>query len=107
MDKIINMIECHIKLYFMLQNKMIEKLNDLKPKERTDEVANIIFKEMLGYRSGYTKGLSGFVIPKPTSSKMLAQVEHLVHKNDRHKNLATQYKIELDEPKMNVQLLMV
>ncbi|XP_040987079.1 uncharacterized protein LOC121234974 isoform X3 [Juglans microcarpa x Juglans regia] len=88
-------------------NTMIEKLHEMEPEKRTDEAANIIFRDVLGHRSGYARGLGGSVIPEPRPSSMSAQVEHLAQENDKHKNEAMMYKTELDDLKREVRQLLI
>ncbi|XP_040987080.1 uncharacterized protein LOC121234974 isoform X4 [Juglans microcarpa x Juglans regia] len=89
------------------KNTMIEKLHEMEPEKRTDEAANIIFRDVLGHRSGYARGLGGSVIPEPRPSSMSAQVEHLAQENDKHKNEAMMYKTELDDLKREVRQLLI
>lgn len=47
---------------------MVEKLNGKDSEVDVDEAAAFIFKEVLGFRSGYAQGLGHSVIPKPPPS---------------------------------------
>ncbi|XP_042991353.1 uncharacterized protein LOC122318221 [Carya illinoinensis] len=88
-------------------NTMCEKLYEIQPEECTDEAAKTIFRDVLGHRSGYTRGLGGSVITETRPSAMLAQLEHLGQENEKHKNEALMYKTELDEMKRDVRQLLV
>ncbi|XP_035546773.1 uncharacterized protein LOC108993919 isoform X2 [Juglans regia] len=88
-------------------NNMIEKLDEMELEERTDEAANIIFRDVIGHRSGYARGLGVSVIPEPRPSSMSAQFEHLAQENEKHKNEAMMYKTELDDLKREVRQLLV
>ncbi|XP_035542018.1 uncharacterized protein LOC118349727 [Juglans regia] len=88
-------------------NTMCEKLDMIQSEEHTDEAANIIFKDVLGHRSGYTRGLGGSVIPETRPSAMSAQFKHLAQENEKHKHEALMYKTELDELKRDVRQLLV
>ncbi|KAF5468841.1 hypothetical protein F2P56_012957, partial [Juglans regia] len=90
-----------------LYNNMIEKLDEMELEERTDEAANIIFRDVIGHRSGYARGLGVSVIPEPRPSSMSAQFEHLAQENEKHKNEAMMYKTELDDLKREVRQLLV
>ncbi|XP_042962028.1 uncharacterized protein LOC122296414 isoform X1 [Carya illinoinensis] len=46
-----------------LYEKMVEKLNEMQPEERTKEAAAAVFREVLGRRSGYERGLGEKVMP--------------------------------------------
>ncbi|XP_042975628.1 uncharacterized protein LOC122307079 [Carya illinoinensis] len=88
-------------------NTMCEKLDEIQPEERTDEAAKVIFRDVLGHRSGYTRGLGGSIIPENRPSAMSAQLEQLAQENEKNKNEALKYKTELDEMKRDVRQLLV
>lgn len=51
-----------------LQNHMIERLNEMETDENINEAAASIFKEVVGFKSGYAQGLGHSVILEPFPS---------------------------------------
>ncbi|XP_042982960.1 uncharacterized protein LOC122312424 isoform X2 [Carya illinoinensis] len=47
-------------------NEMVSKMDGLEPDQRNDEAASIVFREVLGHRPGYARGLGEMVIPEST-----------------------------------------
>ncbi|XP_042963674.1 uncharacterized protein LOC122297630 [Carya illinoinensis] len=45
-------------------NQMVEKMNAKEPDTRTDEAAANIFREVLGHRPGYSRGMGHSVMPE-------------------------------------------
>ncbi|XP_042986896.1 uncharacterized protein LOC122315171 [Carya illinoinensis] len=79
-------------------NLVVEKLNEKDPDEEIEEVATSIFKDILGYKFGYAKGLAHSVIPNrfPSMQKNKAFV-CLVKENEWNKTCAEMYKSKLDQ----------
>ncbi|XP_042974305.1 uncharacterized protein LOC122305925 [Carya illinoinensis] len=46
--------------------EMVERLDGLEPEQRTNEAAATVFREVLGSRPGYSRGLGEMVIPNST-----------------------------------------
>lgn len=94
---------------------MAAKMLELEPKKRTKEAAAAIFKEVLGHKSGYARGLSEMVIPEssrqaadPESSRQAAdaQIAELTERAEMFEKAASDYKDQLDDLRANVMLLM-
>ncbi|XP_041025373.1 uncharacterized protein LOC121265768 [Juglans microcarpa x Juglans regia] len=92
----------------MLEEKkeMIGKMDGLAPEQRTDEAAASVFREVLGQRPGYARGLGEMVIPKSTRQRdrerereYLALIEKHKKDADNYKKDAEVYKTQLDEVK--------
>ncbi|KAG7995286.1 hypothetical protein I3843_01G101700 [Carya illinoinensis] len=47
-----------------MRDKMAANMSKLEPEKRTKEAAMTIFKEVLGQRLGYVRGLGKMVIPE-------------------------------------------
>ncbi|KAF5458195.1 hypothetical protein F2P56_022249 [Juglans regia] len=47
-----------------LYHKMVGKLSDLEPEVRTTEATTWVFRDVLGHKSGYAKGLGEMIIPE-------------------------------------------
>lgn len=78
-------------------NLMVEKLKEKDPEEDVDEVAAAVFKDVLGFRSGYAQGMGHMVIPDPSPSmKKSKAFVRLAEENERNKTCAEMYKSKLD-----------
>ncbi|KAF5465369.1 hypothetical protein F2P56_015382 [Juglans regia] len=60
---------------------MVGKLDTLEPEKQTDEIATGVFKEVLGHRPGYARGLGEMVIPESTRQRFIGTRER-VHSFD-------------------------
>ncbi|XP_035543151.1 uncharacterized protein LOC108990421 [Juglans regia] len=99
--------------------KMVDKLDDLEPERRTEDAAASVFREVLGHRPGYARGLGEMVIPESTRQRdrerekeYRALIEQ--HKKDadtykkdaeNYKKDALNYKTQLDEMRDEVRAL--
>ncbi|XP_040998793.1 uncharacterized protein LOC121244686 [Juglans microcarpa x Juglans regia] len=86
--------------------EMIGKMDGLAPEQRTDEAAASVFREVLGQRPGYARGLGEMVIPESTRQRdrerereYLALIEKHKKDADNYKKDAEVYKTQLDEVK--------
>ncbi|KAG2675739.1 hypothetical protein I3760_12G020000 [Carya illinoinensis] len=78
-------------------NLMIERLNEAESEENGDEAAAEVFKEVLGFKSGYAQGLGHSVIPDPSPSlKKNKAFIRLAEENERIKNSSDNYKTQLE-----------
>ncbi|XP_035541034.1 uncharacterized protein LOC108980022 [Juglans regia] len=70
-------------------NMMVELLNEMPPEDAGDDNANAnaVFKEVLGSRSGYVRGLGHLVIPEPSES-LLSNREFIRLREENEKNKA-------------------
>ncbi|XP_042941711.1 uncharacterized protein LOC122317775 [Carya illinoinensis] len=67
-------------------NMMLERMNEMEPEDNNDENANAVFKEVLGSRSGYARGLGHLVIPEPSQSLLSnREFERLREENEKNK----------------------
>ena len=85
---------------------MAAKMSELEPEKRTNEAAATIFKEVLGQRSGYVRGLSEMVIPESSREAADAQIAELTERAERFEKAASDYKGQLDDLRANVMMLM-
>ncbi|XP_042960974.1 uncharacterized protein LOC122295785 [Carya illinoinensis] len=86
-------------------NKMAANMSKLEPEKQTKEAAMTIFKEVLGQRSGYVRGLGEMVIPESSRQATDAQIAELTERAERHEKEAADYKGQLDDLRENVMLL--
>lgn len=76
---------------------MVERLNEGEVDGNNDEVANALFKEVLGQRSGYARGLGHSVILDPSPSlRNNRDYQRICEENKRNKNNAYLYKSKLE-----------
>lgn len=102
-----------------MQKEMVGKIDGLDLEQCTDEAATSVFREVLGHRPGYVRGLGEMVIPESTrqwdfqrEKEYLALIEK--HKQDtdnynkdakNYKKDADKYKTQLDAIQDEMQLL--
>ncbi|XP_042969139.1 uncharacterized protein LOC122301833 [Carya illinoinensis] len=86
-------------------NKMAANMSKLEPEKQTKEAAMTIFKEVLGQRSGYVRGLGEMIIPESSRQATDAQIAELTERAERHEKEAADYKRQLDDLRENVMLL--
>ncbi|KAG6722725.1 hypothetical protein I3842_03G174300 [Carya illinoinensis] len=85
---------------------MVGKLDNLEPEQRTDETAAGVFREVLGHRPGYSRGLGEMVIPESTRQRSLAREKEYLALIEKHKKDAESSKSEMEAMKANMQLLL-
>ncbi|KAF5458749.1 hypothetical protein F2P56_022756 [Juglans regia] len=74
-------------------NMMLERMNEMEPEDNTDDNANAVFKEVLGTRSGYVRGLGHLVLPEPSQSLLSnREFERLREENEKNKAEAEGFK---------------
>ncbi|XP_042975529.1 uncharacterized protein LOC122307003 isoform X2 [Carya illinoinensis] len=78
-------------------NLMVERLNERDLNENIDEAANAVFKEVLGQRSGYARGLGYSVTPESSLSlRNNKDYQRISEENEKNKNRADLYKSKLE-----------
>ncbi|KAG2680007.1 hypothetical protein I3760_11G078000 [Carya illinoinensis] len=78
-------------------NLMVERLNERDLDENVDEAANAVFKEVLGQRSGYARGLGYSVTPEPSLSlRNNRDYQRISKENEKNKINADLYKSQLE-----------
>ncbi|XP_042978654.1 uncharacterized protein LOC122309295 [Carya illinoinensis] len=94
-------------------NEMVRKMDGLEPEQRNDEAAASVFREVLGHRPGYARGLGEMVIPESTrqrNTQKEREYQALIekHKTDaeNYKKDADHYKTKLDEVMGQMQVLL-
>lgn len=92
------------RCFVNVQKRMQSRLDVLEPEQRTDEVASTVFREVLGHRPGYARGLGEMVIPESSRQhdrlkmqQYLAEIERQKHEGEQCRKDAEQYKSQLDE----------
>jgi len=85
---------------------MVGKLDNLEPDKRTDEAATGVFREALGHRPGYARGLGEMVIPESTRKHSLAREKEYIALIEKHKKEAEASKIEMASMKANMEVMM-
>ncbi|XP_042972229.1 uncharacterized protein LOC122304190 [Carya illinoinensis] len=92
--------------------EMQGRLDGLEPEQRNDEAAATVFREVLGHRPGYARGLGEMVIPESSRQRdqvkmqcYMSEIER--HKKDaeQHKKDAEEYKSQLDEMRSEMRAL--
>ncbi|KAF5462723.1 hypothetical protein F2P56_018706 [Juglans regia] len=88
------------------KNLMVERLSEKESEEDVEEVADTIFKEVLGQRSGYAVEMGHMVIldPSPTMKSSRAFI-HLWEENQWNKSDAEMYKSKLDKMMGDIEAL--
>ncbi|XP_042971138.1 uncharacterized protein LOC122303422 isoform X2 [Carya illinoinensis] len=89
--------------------EMVEKLNGLEPEQRTNDVAASVFREVLGSRPGYARGLGEMIIPESTRQRDSQREKEYLALIEKHKQDADNYKKDAenyrkDADKYNTQL---
>lgn len=80
-----------------MQNRMLERMHEANSEDNNDDNANAVFKEVLGTRSGYTRGLGHGVIPESHRSlPSNREFERLREENERNKAMAEEFKKKYD-----------
>ncbi|XP_035539745.1 uncharacterized protein LOC118344058 [Juglans regia] len=87
-------------------NEMVAKMAELEPEKRTKEAAATIFKEVLGHRPGYVRGLGEMVIPESSRQSTNARIVELTERAERSEKETAHYKTLHDDLRANVMLLM-
>ena len=83
----------------MQQNQMVEKMNAKQPDARTDDAAATIFREVLGHRPGYSRGLGHSVMPESPKVPGVPneEYERLVEENEQNRKNSEYYQNCLKE----------
>ncbi|KAF5451782.1 hypothetical protein F2P56_026855 [Juglans regia] len=80
------------------KNLMLERLNEKDSEEDVDEAAAEIFKDVLGFKSGYASGMGHMVIPEPSPSmKKNKAFMRLAEENEQNKSDAEMYKSKIEQ----------
>ncbi|XP_042942865.1 uncharacterized protein LOC122277050 [Carya illinoinensis] len=78
-------------------NMMLERLNEKETEEDIQEAAGDVFKEVMGFKSGYAQGLGHSVIPEPSPfMKKNKAFKRIAEENERNKESADLYKSKLE-----------
>ncbi|XP_042972691.1 uncharacterized protein LOC122304482 [Carya illinoinensis] len=85
---------------------MVSKLDTLEPEQRTDERIAGVFREVLGHRPGYARGLGEMIIPESTRQRTLAREKEYLDLIEKHKKEVESSKSEMEAMKANMQLLL-
>ncbi|KAG6730018.1 hypothetical protein I3842_01G058900 [Carya illinoinensis] len=86
-------------------NEMVSKMDGLEPEQRNDEAASIVFREVLGHRPGYARGLGEMVIPESTRQRNTQKEREYLALIEKHKTDAENYKTKLDQVMCEMQAL--
>ncbi|KAF5457951.1 hypothetical protein F2P56_022022 [Juglans regia] len=75
-------------------NKMVSMMNAKEVECRTDEAAAVIFREVLGHRSGYSRGLGHSVLPEKSTENGVPneEYERLAEENQQNRKNAEYYQ---------------
>ncbi|XP_042951939.1 uncharacterized protein LOC122289083 [Carya illinoinensis] len=74
------------------KKEMVEKMNSLEPEKRTEESVAAIFREVLGHKAGYAKGLGEMVIPESTRERDRQRDKEYATLVERHQKDAEYHK---------------
>ncbi|XP_042975470.1 uncharacterized protein LOC122306951 [Carya illinoinensis] len=92
--------------------EMTGRLDGLEPEQRNDEAAATVFREVLGHRPGYARGLGEMVIPESSRQRdqvkmqcYLSEIERHKKDSEQHKKDAEAYKSQLDEMRSEMRAL--
>ncbi|KAF5472520.1 hypothetical protein F2P56_009232 [Juglans regia] len=87
-------------------NLMVERLGEKESEEDVEEVADTIFKEVLGRKSGYAVGMGHMVIPDPSPTIVKSRAFiRLSEENQRNKSDAEMYKSKLEKMMGDIEAL--
>ncbi|KAF5477589.1 hypothetical protein F2P56_004211 [Juglans regia] len=85
------------------KNLMVERLKERDLDENDNEAANAVFKEVLGQRSGYARGLGYSVTPEPSLSlRNNRDYQRISKENEKNKINADLYKSQLEALKTDL-----
>ncbi|XP_041020384.1 probable acyl-[acyl-carrier-protein]--UDP-N-acetylglucosamine O-acyltransferase, mitochondrial [Juglans microcarpa x Juglans regia] len=76
------------------------RLDGLGPEQRGDEAAATVFREVLGHRPGYARGLGEMVIPESSRQHDKLQMQQYMSEIEKHKKDSEQYKKDAEAYKM-------
>ncbi|XP_035545549.1 uncharacterized protein LOC118348288 [Juglans regia] len=79
--------------------KMVDKLDDLDPEQRTSQAAASVFREVLGHRPGYARGLGEMVIPESSRQRDREREKEYLALVEQHKKDADNYKKDVESYK--------
>ncbi|KAF5465135.1 hypothetical protein F2P56_015166 [Juglans regia] len=82
-----------------IHKSMVSKMSKLEPSQRTEEAAATVFREVLGSRLGYARGLGEMVIPETTRVRDRERDQRYLDLVAKHKGDAEMHKAEIDEMK--------
>ncbi|XP_041007910.1 uncharacterized protein LOC121265872 [Juglans microcarpa x Juglans regia] len=83
--------------------EMQGRLDGLGPEQRSDEAAATIFREVLGHRPGYARGLGEMVIPESSRQRDKVQMQQYMSEAEKHKKDAEQYKKDAEQYKKDAE----
>ncbi|XP_040994346.1 uncharacterized protein LOC121240888 [Juglans microcarpa x Juglans regia] len=81
------------------KNQMVQLMNAKAPEARTDEAAACIFREVLGHRLGYSRGLGNSVMPESIKVAGVSneEYERLAEENEENRKNAEYYRSRVEE----------
>ncbi|KAF5481746.1 hypothetical protein F2P56_002375 [Juglans regia] len=88
-----------------LYKQMVEKMEGMEPEQRTEEAAASVFREVLGHRPGYARGLGEMVIPTSTRQQDREREKRHAEEVERYKKDAEYYKTQFEELRGDVRVL--
>lgn len=74
---------------------MVAKLSELEPEKQTKEVAAAIFREVLGHRLGYERGLGEMVIPESSRKYTESRFTELIATTENYEKYVAYHKSQL------------
>ncbi|XP_042969119.1 uncharacterized protein LOC122301810 [Carya illinoinensis] len=83
--------------------EMQGRLDGLEPEQRCDEAAASVFREVLGHRPGYARGLGEMVIPESSRQRDQVKMQCYLSEIERHKKDAEQHKKNADDYKSQLE----
>ena len=81
------------------------RLDGLGPEQRSDEAAATVFREVLGHRPGYARGLGEMVIPESSRQRDKVQMQQYMSEAEKHKKDAEQYKKDAEAYKSQLDAM--
>ena len=79
------------------------RLDGLGPEQRSDEAAATVFREVLGHRPGYARGLGEMVIPESSRQRDKVEMQQYMSEAEKHKKDAEQYKKDAEQYKKDAE----
>ncbi|XP_040998229.1 uncharacterized protein LOC121244254 [Juglans microcarpa x Juglans regia] len=89
-----------------LYKQMVDKMEGMEPEQRTDEAAASVFREVLGHRPGYARGLGEMVIPTSTRQQVREREKRPAEEEEIYKKDPEYYKTQFEKLRGDVRVLL-
>lgn len=80
-----------------MQTQMMGKMDDIEPEQCTEEAATSVFRQVLGYRPRYARGLDEMIISESTSKHEHEWDKHYAKEVKRQEKEVEYYESQFEE----------